>query len=397
MKPYYFGSWILFLSGATCGGNLSRNGHASDVTKDTVVSETTGKNPFKNVRFFLNPDYTEEVESTARNFPDKAAVIRKVETQPTAVWLDTIAEVSKLPRFLDAAMKQQVASGQPTLSVFVLCDLPNRDCAAKASAGELAVESDGEARYKAEFIDPIVAQFEAHVDLPIVAIVEPDSLANMATNMHIPKCAASAVAYRNSIVYAIKRLALPNVSVYLDAAHAGWLGWDPNRIKIANIFKRVLEEAGGIDMIRGFATNVSNYTHLRNRDGAALALTNPCPNEITYVKMLAETLSMYGIPGKGFIIDTSRNGKGGIRHQWGNWCNVKNAGLGERPRVEPMPGIDAYFWIKPPGESDGISDPSQPRFDEMCAIPDAAPGAPQAGKWFEPYFLDLIRNATPPL
>jgi cellulose 1,4-beta-cellobiosidase len=385
------------LSGAACSGSLSRNGHASDITQDTVVNETTGRNPFKNVRFFLNPDYVEEVESTARNFPDQATSIRKVEAQPTAVWLDTIAEVSKLPRFLDEAKKQQVANGQPTLSVFVLCDLPNRDCAANASAGELAVEANGEARYRSEFIDPIAAQFEAHADQPIVAIVEPDSLANMATNMHLPKCAASAAAYRNSIVYALKRLALPNVSVYLDAAHAGWLGWDQNRIKIANVFKRVLQEAGGIDMIRGFATNVSNYTHLRNRDGAALALTNPCPNEITYVKMLAETLNMYGLPGKGFIIDTSRNGRGGIRHQWGNWCNVKNAGLGERPRAEPMPGIDAYFWIKPPGESDGISDPSQPRFDEMCAIPDAAPGAPQAGKWFESYFLDLIRNANPPL
>jgi cellulose 1,4-beta-cellobiosidase len=397
MKRCHFGFMIALLSGAACGGNLRKNGHADDLTQDTVVSETTGKNPFKSVRFFLNPDYAEEVESTVRKLPDQAALIRKVEAQPTAVWLDTIAEVSKLPHFLDEAKKQQVASGQPTLAVFVLCDLPNRDCAAKASAGELAVEAGGEARYKSEFVDPIAAQFEAHADQPIVAIIEPDSLANMATNMHIPKCAASAAAYRNSIVYAIKRLALPNVSIYLDAAHAGWLGWDHNRIKITNIFKRVLQEAGGIDMIRGFATNVSNYTHLRNRDGAALALTNPCPNEITYVKMLAETLSMYGIPGKGFIIDTSRNGKGGIRHQWGSWCNIKNAGLGERPRAEPMPGIDAYFWIKPPGESDGVSDPSQPRFDEMCAIPDAAQGAPQAGKWFESYFLDLIRNANPPL
>ena len=43
-------------------------------------------------------------------------------------------------------------------------------------------------------------------------------------------------------------------------------------------------------------------------DGAALALTNPCLNELIYVKMLAETLSMYGMPGKGFIIDTARNG-----------------------------------------------------------------------------------------
>jgi cellulose 1,4-beta-cellobiosidase len=385
---------IEIFSSAACSGRL---GSQNDPPPVTMVSETTGRNPFKGVRFFLNPDYIEAVESTAKKFPAEAATIRKVEQYPTALWLDNIERVSSLPRWLDEAKKQQVANGQPTLSVVVLCNLPNRDCAANASSGELAVESNGEARYRTEFVDPIAAQFMARPDQPIVAIIEPDSLANMATNMHIPKCAASAEAYRNSIVYAIKRFALPNVSVYLDAAHGGWLGWDFNREKISKIFRRVLEEAGGVDKIRGFATNVSNYTHLSNRDGAALELTNPCPNELTYVKMLAETLSMYGIKGKGFVIDTSRNGKGGIRHRWGNWCNIKGAGLGERPRVEPIRGIDAYFWIKPPGESDGISDPTQPRYDEMCANRDAAPAAPQAGKWFESYFLDLVRNARPPL
>jgi cellulose 1,4-beta-cellobiosidase len=390
--------WSMFLAcAAACGGKLNGNAGANDPEAVTFVSDTSGTNPFKGVRFFINPDYNEKVEATARKFPAKAATIRKVEQYPTAVWLDTIAEVSKLPHFLDEAKKQQLASGQPTLSVFVLCNLPNRDCAAKASAGELSVEANGEARYRKEFIDPIVAQFEAHAGQPIVAIIEPDSLANMTTNMFEPKCAASAETYRHSIVYAIKHLNMPNVSVYLDAAHAGWLGWDGNRVKMATVFRRVLEEAGGPDMIRGFATNVSNFTHLYNRDGAALALTNPCANELIYVKMLAETLSMYGMPGKGFIIDTARNGKGGIRHQWGNWCNVKGAGLGERPRADPIRGIDAYFWIKPPGESDGVSDPTQPRFDEMCANIDAAPGAPQAGKWFESYFLELIRNAVPPL
>src|SRR5450631_3117811 len=374
---------------AACGGKLG-----PEPPPVTMVSETTGKNPFKGVDFFINPDYVENVESTAVRHPEAAAKIRKVEQYPSAVWLDAIARVPRLKGWLDEAKKQQDAKGKPTLTVVVLCNLPNRDCAANASAGELSVEAGGEARYRTEFVDPIAEQFVAHPDH---AIVEPDSLANMTTNQFVPKCAASTDAYRNSVVYAIKRFALPNVSVYLDAAHAGWLGWDANREKMAKVFRRVLDEAGGPHMIRGFATNVSNFTHLSNRDGAAMALTNPCPNELTYVKMLAETLSMYGMPGKGFVIDTSRNGKGGIRRSWGSWCNVKGAGLGERPRAEPIRGVDAYFWIKPPGESDGVSDPTQPRFDEMCAGYDAAPGAPQAGQWFEPYFLDLVKNASPPL
>jgi cellulose 1,4-beta-cellobiosidase len=386
---------VLLVAGPlACGGKLGSGGDPAPIT---MVSESVGRNPFRGVNFFLNPEYVEQVEGTAKRHPEMADTIRKVQQHPTAVWLDQIARVPTLKKWLDEAKRQQDASGQPTLTVVVLCNLPNRDCAANASAGELAVEENGEARYRAEFVDPIAEQFRSHRDQPIVAILEPDSLANMATNMAYPKCAASVDAYRNSIVYAIKRFALPNVSVYLDAAHAGWLGWDANREKMARVFRRVLEEAGGPDMIRGFATNVSNYTHLSNRDGAALALTNPCINELSYVKMLAETLSMYGMKGKGFVIDTSRNGKGGIRRSWGSWCNIKGAGLGERPRAEPVRGVDAYFWIKPPGESDGVSDPTQPRYDEMCANRDAALGAPQAGQWFEPYFLDLVRNANPPL
>jgi cellulose 1,4-beta-cellobiosidase len=385
---------LLVLGGLACGGKLAPG---SDPPPVTMVSESVGRNPFKGVSFFLNPDYVEQVELTVQRVPEMADTIRKVEKYPTAVWLDEIARVPNLKRWLDEAKRQQDASGQPTLTVVVLCNLPNRDCAANASAGELLVEANGEARYRTEFVDPIAEQFASHREQPIVAIIEPDSLANMATNLAYPKCAASVEAYRNSVVYAIKRLALPNVSVYLDAAHAGWLGWDANREKMAKVFRRVLEEAGGPDMIRGFATNISNYTHLTNREGAALALTNPCPNELIYVKLLAETLGMYGIKGKGFIIDTSRNGRGWIRRSWGSWCNIKGAGLGERPQAEPVRGVDAYFWVKPPGESDGVSDPSQPRYDEMCANRDAAPGAPQAGKWFESYFLDLVRNATPPL
>ena len=377
--------------GFSCGSTL---GNPPPVTH---VSDTTGKNPFKGVNFFLNPDYIQKVEATAQRHPDFAHLVRKVQQYPTAVWLDAIARVPKLNEWLAEAKRQQDASGQPTLTVVVLLNLPNRDCAANASAGELAVEANGEARYRTEFVDPIAERFAAHPDQPIVAVIEPDSLANMTTNMAYPKCAASAEAYRSSIVYAIKRLAMPHVSIYLDAAHAGWLGWDTNREKMAKVFRRTLDEAGGPHMIRGFATNVSNYTHLSNRDGAAMALTNPCPNELTYVKMFAETLGMYGMPGMGFVIDTSRNGRGGIRKSWGSWCNVKGAGLGARPVAEPIRGIDAYFWIKPPGESDGVSDPTQPRYDEMCASRDATPGAPQAGEWFESYFLDLVRNADPPL
>jgi cellulose 1,4-beta-cellobiosidase len=359
--------------------------------------EGSRRNPFLDVNFFLNPEYVASVEATAKAFPAEADAIRKVEQYPTGLWLDSIAHVANLPLWLAEARKQQQASGKPTLSLVVVYDMPNRDCAANSSAGELKVEENGAARYRTEFIDVIVKHFKDFSDLPIVVILEPDSLGNLVTNMNLPKCADSRSAYVESTVYAIQKLQLPNVSIYLDAAHAGWLGWDHHRESVIRVYKKVLRQAGGYDTIRGFATNVSNYTHLYNRDGAAMESSDPCYNEMVYVKKLAVGLSDNGVRNKGFIIDTARNGKGGIRKVWGHWCNIKGAGLGERPRAAPAPFIDAYFWIKPPGESDGISDPTQPRFDAECASEESAPGAPQAGVWFQSYFVDLVRNAVPPL
>jgi len=383
----------LFVVIASCGGSAR-----GPRTGGQNVDDAGRVNPFFGARYYVNPDYVQKVEAAAaKAAPEDAALMRKVETYPTAIWLDTIAKAAMVGKYLDEAKQQQVQTGQPTLTAFVVYDLPNRDCAAKASGGELKVSENGQARYKAEFIDPIAAQFKTHPDQPIVAILEPDSLANLATNLGNPTCAASQDAYMLSVAYAINQLALPNVSIYLDAAHAGWLGWDGNRSRIVEIFKRVMQLGGGYNKVRGFATNVSNYNTLTGRDGKKMEPSDPCPDEITYVHHLGDTLARHGVKHKRFIIDTARNGKGGLRRKWGSWCNVKGAGLGERPGVTDDSTIDAYFWIKPPGESDGVADPKAPRYDSNCSGPDSAPGAPQAGEWFESYFMDLVRNANPPL
>jgi cellulose 1,4-beta-cellobiosidase len=379
-----------------CGAGLGKG--AAAPAPDSARAAASHRNPFLDVNFFLNPEYVENVEATAKAFPSDAEAIRKVKQYPSGLWLDTIAHVEFIPKWLNEARKQQQASGKPTLSLFVVYNMPNRDCAAKSSAGELRLDQNGATRYRNEYIERIVTLLKAYPELPIVTIVEPDSLPNLATNMNLPSCKEAHDAYIELTAYAIQRLAsLPNVSIYLDAAHAGWLGWNDNREKAVKVFKKVLKLAGGVDMIRGFATNTSNYTHLYNRDGMAMEPTDPCYNELIYVKKLAVMLSDHGIRDKGFIIDTGRNGKGGIRKVWGHWCNIKGAGFGERPRAAPEPFVDAYFWVKPPGESDGTSDPTQPRFDAECASNESREGAPQAGVWFQNYFLDLVRNAVPPL
>jgi cellulose 1,4-beta-cellobiosidase len=375
-----------------CGGAMQASGPGGS----PPAAGSPRDNPFTGAGFYINPEYVAEVEATVASTPADAARLRKVEAFPTAVWLDSVAKAHRASHYLDEALAQQKQAGQPVVTVFALYDMPGRDCSAVASAGELGLGA-GEARYKSEFIDAIAAQFRDHPSQRIVAILEPDSLANLATNMNVPKCAAAEQAYKHSIAYAVKTLSMPHVSVYLDAAHAGWLGWDGNRTKIAHIFREVLDEAGGVDKIRGFSTNVSNFNTLNDGDGKRLEPSDPCPDELTYVEKLSASLAEAGITGKGFIVDTSRNGRGGVRAKWGVWCNVKGAGLGERPRASPVPGVDAYFWVKPPGESDGASESATPGYDAACATDGSASGAPHAGAWFTSYFLQLVQNANPAL
>jgi cellulose 1,4-beta-cellobiosidase len=353
-----------------------------------VAADPTPSNPFADVRFYVSPKWREQVESAAAAHPDQAARVRSLSAQPVALWIDSIdAAKNTVPRWLDDARGQ--------LAVLVLYDLPNRDCAANSSSGDLA--ADGEARYRAEVVDPIAAQLRAHADQRVAIVVEPDSLANLATNANVAKCAESDALYRRSIAYAVSALALPNTALYLDAGHAGWLGWDANRAKIAGIFRDVLDRAGGPSKIRGFATNVSSYGVLRAGGGASAEPGNASPDELSYVEKLGADLAKVGITGKAFVIDTSRNGRAGVRQKPGDWCNVSGAGLGERPRAAPAPNVDAYFWIKVPGESDGTSDPNAERFDAACAAPSAARDAPQAGAFFPAYFLSLVANANPPV
>ena len=381
--------------GTTGSGNGGSDG--SGGTSGGGVPVATSGNPFAGAQLYVNPDYAKEVDSSIAQDPADAALLAKMKTYPTAIWLDSIAKVPSVSRYLDDAAKQQASSGKPVVTVFVIYDLPNRDCAANASNGELSVDAGGLQKYETDYIDAIAAQFQAHPDQRIVGIVEPDSLPNLATNMSIPKCAASDSAYRDGVAYAIKKLAASNVYLYLDAAHAGWLGWPDNMTKIATIFHDVLMAAGGVDKIRGFATNTANYTVLHETPQRFDYQFNPCHDELTYVQKLTTALAAVGIQNKGFVIDTSRNGLGDIRDQWGSWCNVKGAGLGERPVADPVPGVDAYYWIKPPGESDGTSDPTAQRYDKSCSNSDATPGAPQAGTWFHSYFVELVKNASPAL
>jgi cellulose 1,4-beta-cellobiosidase len=328
-----------------------------------------------------------------------------------------------------------------------------------ASNGELLIAEDGLNIYKNDYINPIaeILSDPKYSKLRIVAIVEPDSLPNLITNLDIAECAEaeSSGAYVDGIRYAIDSLhPLSNVYLYLDIAHSGWLGWDSNFDPAVEFYVNMLNGTqDGRNSIDGFITNTANYTPIEevymsnpnlNIGGQQIRSSefyewNPYFDELDYATALRNAFINSGLPSSiGMLIDTSRNGWGGAerpahvssssdlniyvdesridrRPHRGGWCNQAGAGIGARPQVAPESGIDAYVWVKPPGESDGVSssgviDPDDPnkKFDAMCdpyanstynsSYPtNALPDGPHAGRWFSEQFRMLVENAYPSL
>lgn len=185
--------------------------------------------------------------------------------------------------------------------------------------------------------------------------------------------------------------------MYLDAGHAGWLGWPANLTPAAQLFARIYKDAGSPAQLRGLATNVANYNALRAASPDPVTQGNQNYDEIHYINALAPALQSQGFPAH-FIVDQGRSGVQNIRDDWGNWCNIDGAGFGTRPTTNTGSDlIDAIVWVKPGGECDGTSNTSAVRYDSTCGLPDAMKPAPEAGSWFQNYFVALVKNANPSL
>ncbi|MES5824553.1 glycoside hydrolase family 6 protein [Streptomyces sp. RG80] len=433
-----------------------------------AAAEAHVDNPFAGATFYVNPDYAELVNTSIAQTSDATlkAKMEKVKSYPTAVWLDRIAAVhggaanagrKSLADHLDLALAQK-KPGQPITATFVVYDLPGRDCAALASSGELPLTQAGLTRYKSEYIDVIanVLKNPKYQDIRITTVVEPDSLPNLVTNTSDPECAQakSSGIYVEGIRYALDKLhAIPNVYTYLDYAHSGWLGWDNNLTQTVQQYTEVARgTAAGLSSVDGLITNVANATPLEepfltNPDKSVGGNPvksgkyyewNPNFDESDFTKNVHRALVSAGWPAStGMVVDTSRNGWGGSarptaeststtldtyvteskvdrRAHRGLWCNVSGAGLGQPPQATPSgypdSHLDAFLWVKPPGESDGASKdiPNEEgkKADPMCdpdyTAPNAGnnktgalPDAPLAGHWFHNQFQMLVRNAYP--
>lgn len=243
----------------------------------------------------------------------------------------TSPQITGLNARLDEAIRaQRRPPNKKLIFPLVIYNLPDRDCSAKASAGELSLADGGLEKYKT-FIDTIAAALSAppYDRLDYAIVLEPDSLGNLITNLATaPACVTAAPGYLAGLSYAIQKLQRDNMALYIDAAHSNWLGWPSNLEPAAKVFKQVVEGAGSGAKIRGFATNVSNYNAYNATTPDIIygpGPDNPNWSELKYAKALAPYLEAEGLPSK-FIIDQGRSGAQNIRTQGGHWCNIKDAG-----------------------------------------------------------------------
>ena len=412
-------------------------------------------NPYVGAKVYVNPEWSAKAAAEPGG--------SRISNQPTAVWLDRIAAINGvnggmgLRAHLDEALKQK-GSGELVVQL-VIYDLPGRDCAALASNGELGPNDLD--KYKTQYIDPITSILSdaKYAGLRIATVIEPDSLPNLVTNAGGPNTRTDACVtmksngnYEKGVSYALDKLgALANVYNYIDAGHHGWLGWDSNLgPSVQEFYKVATTNGANVSDVTGFIVNTANYSPVKEPNFKVTDMVNgqtirqakwvdwnQYVDEQSFALGLRDKLVAAGFDsGLGMLIDTSRNGWGGSarpagpgpqtsvdayvdggridrRIHAGNWCNQSGAGIGQRPTAAPAAGVDAYVWVKPPGESDGnsaaIPNDEGKGFDRMCDPTyggnarngnnptGSLPNAPLAGHWFSAQFQQLMQNAYPPL
>jgi endoglucanase len=398
---------------------------------------SAGQSLDSNTQFYVAKPNHGAIEQIAdlTSSGDKAAanLIKEMIETPQAVWI-----TSGTPKSVQQDVKNTVqrAADKGTVPVLVAYNIPFRDCTQFSAGGATSVQE-----YQV-WIDGLAAGIG---NGKAVVILEPDSLGIIPWYKQFRGLPAEAGDYEwcqpaeaveasaanerfTMLNYAVDTLkAHPNVSVYLDGTHSSWLGSGDAAHRLSQ---------AGVERADGFYLNVSNYRYTEHLQkygtwiSKCLAFaTNPaswgvghfdwCASQ--YYPASPNDFSTWGLTDqwytdnvesqtwwysesllKHFVIDTSRNGQG----PWipttsypdaQDWCNPPGRGLGLRPSANTgKPLLDAYLWVKIPGESDGectrglgaggaTIDPEWGRID------------PPAGTWFPEMALELAQNATPAL
>lgn len=292
-----------------------------------------GANPFVGRPLYMNPwsRARSQADRWRRTRPEDAKLMEQLAEQPVSLWFgDWNPDVTTAIR-----NETSKARSQGAMTLMVLYNIPNRDCGLYSAGGVGSAEA-----YRAWIRD---AQRGIGKSVSAV-ILEPDALGNLDDCLD----AAGQRERLQLIAEAVEVLGEGGqTSVYIDAGNAKW---HPPEVMAERLKK------AGIANARGFSLNVSNYVSTEE--------------SVAYGRAISERVG-----DKPFVIDTSRNGNGATDDL--RWCNPRGRAVGLPPLTPPAdPRVDAYLWIKVPGESDGECN-----------------GGPAAGNWWPPVAIELARNA----
>jgi endoglucanase len=254
--------------------------------------------------------------------PTDAQKMDTLAAQPTAKWFGGWSGD------IQSAVNSYVgaAAAMNKTPVLIAYNIPQRDCGGYSAGG-----TNDYTNWIGGFARGIGSR-------KAVVVLEPDALAQVSCLSATDQ--ATRYQLLSSAVSVLK--ANSNTRVYIDAGHSNWISADTMAVALGK------SNISGAD---GFALNVSNFM--------------ATGDESNYGSQISSKLG-----GKHFVIDTSRNGNGSN----GEWCNPSGRKIGTLPTTNTgNPLIDAYLWLKTPGESDGNCN-----------------GAPSAGTWWADYALSLV-------
>lgn len=262
--------------------------------------------------------------------PADAERMDRMASQAHAVWMGDWSGDARTA----AAQLVEAARADGSVPVLVVYNIPSRDCGGLSGGGGATP-----AEYR-HWISELAAGIG---DRPAVVILEPDALAAMDCLDQGGRELRLELLREAGIV--LKRGA--RTMVYVDAGHTRWHAPSEIAARLTSV------GIGGLD---GFSLNVSNFI--------------ADAENVAYGTRISELLG-----GTRFVVDSGRNGAGA--HASDEWCNPEGRALGRPPTTSTGNAVvDAFLWIKRPGESDG-----------------ACNGGPSAGQWWAEYALDLAVRA----
>jgi endoglucanase len=289
-------------------------------------------NPLSGSFFYVDAhsNAARQVQAWKGSRPSDAQLLEQIALQPQADWFgDWNKDVKS-----DVAARMREIRGAGAMPVLVAYAIPGRDCGQYSKGGMGDAQAYG--RWIKAFSDGIG-------DGKAIVILEPDALAG--ADCLSASAREARMAMLRDAVATLKSKS--GTHDYIDAGNPSWKSVQ----EIAARLKGV-----GVEHADGFSLNVSN--------------TIGTQQNMEYGRKVSAAVG-----GAHFVIDTSRNGAGAAPK--GEWCNPVGRALGLKPTTDTGDGlVDAFLWVKRPGESDGT-----------CH------GGPAAGKWWPEYALALARAA----